>query len=373
MKLRWGICMKVAIIGAGTSGLACAIELERNGIMPAIFERNDFIGEYNSHVSAFLKLISRPVPDPLKYIEKYFGIKINPLNPLSKVIHFSPNNQVDVTGSLGYFFIRGREENSFKNQLHKIVKSKVHFNTFVQPEEIERDFDYVVVADGHWSVPSRFGIWQEVMHTWVKGGVFEGDFEAETLQVWFDNKLTNGAYIYLAPYSKSRAVIAQIVQGIEQQEINNYWQSFLSQHNILKKYNLIETWELPHHAGLVTTNKVRNIYFIGAAGGGAEPFLGFGQFNAVYQGVMAARSISHGYDMKHLLKDLNKKSIELTTLRTLLNAATNENYDLLLTIMKLPGYRSLLYNTNINIIKFLATLTKPYAKNKLSALRNMGG
>lgn len=365
--------MKVAIIGAGTSGLACAIELERNGIKPVIFERNDFIGEYYPHVSALLKLISRPVPDPLKYIEKYFGIKLNPLNPLRKIKHYSPNNQVDVSGSLGYLFIRGREENSYKNQLHKMVKSKVNFNSFVQPEEIEQDFDYVVVADGHWSVPSRFGIWQEVMHTWLKGGIFEGDFKEDTLELWFDNKLTNGAYIYLAPYSKNRAVIAHIVQGIEQQEINNYWQSFLSQHNILKKYNLIETWELPHHAGLVTTNKVRNIYFIGGAGGAAEPFLGFGQFNAVYQGVMAARSIAHGYDMKYLLKDLNKKSIELATLRSLLNAATNKDFDRLLTIMKLPGYRSLIYNSNFNIIKILATITKPYAKNKIDALNKLGG
>ncbi len=38
--------LKVAIIGAGTSGLSCAIELERHGIYPEIFERNSFIGEY---------------------------------------------------------------------------------------------------------------------------------------------------------------------------------------------------------------------------------------------------------------------------------------------------------------------------------------
>lgn len=30
--------VKVAIIGAGTSGLSCAIELEKHGIYPVIFE-----------------------------------------------------------------------------------------------------------------------------------------------------------------------------------------------------------------------------------------------------------------------------------------------------------------------------------------------
>jgi len=32
--------MKVAIVGAGLSGLSCAIELERHKIKPVIFEKN---------------------------------------------------------------------------------------------------------------------------------------------------------------------------------------------------------------------------------------------------------------------------------------------------------------------------------------------
>ncbi|MGE5405685.1 MAG: FAD-dependent oxidoreductase, partial [Candidatus Saccharibacteria bacterium] len=32
--------MKVAILGAGIAGLACAIELERNGIVPVVYERD---------------------------------------------------------------------------------------------------------------------------------------------------------------------------------------------------------------------------------------------------------------------------------------------------------------------------------------------
>ena len=110
--------MKVAIIGAGTSGLSCAIELERNGINPVIFERNGFIGEPYPHVSAFLGLITRPASDPIKYMDKKLGIKLKPLNQFRKVIHYSPNNQVTVTGHLGYFMIRGMGENDVKTQLH---------------------------------------------------------------------------------------------------------------------------------------------------------------------------------------------------------------------------------------------------------------
>ncbi|KUO77697.1 MAG: hypothetical protein APF77_13220 [Clostridia bacterium BRH_c25] len=347
--------MKVAIIGAGTAGLSCAIELERNGIYPVIFERNGFIGEYNPHVSAFLGLITRPASDPIKYMDKKLGIKLKPLNQFRKVIHYSPNNQVSVSGSLGHFMIRGKEENSVQGQLYKQIKSQVQFNSFVKPEDLENEFDYIVVADGHWSTPTHYGIWQEVMRTWLMGGIFEGDFEEHTLQMWLDNELTNGVYIYSAPYSKNKAVIAHVVQNIEQNELNDYWHRFLESRDILKKYNMLEFWELPHHAGIVTTNRVGKIYFAGAAGGGAEPFLGFGQFNAVVSGVMVGRSIAQGSDINVLMKAARKKSQELHTLRQLLNAATNQDFDRLLMIMKTPALRTLVYRTHIDIIKLLST------------------
>lgn len=347
--------MKVAIIGAGTAGLSCAIELERHGIYPVIFERNDFIGEYQPHVSAFLGLITRPVADPIKYMDQILGIKLKPLNHFRKVIHYSPNNQATVSGNLGYFMVRGKEENSVKNQLYSQIKSQVHFKSFAQPEDLDKEFDYIVVADGHWSTPSRYGIWQEIMRTWLKGGIFAGDFEDDTLKMWLDNELTKGVYIYLAPYSKNKAVIAHVVQNIEHEEINSYWQRFLESHDILKKYDMLESWELPHHAGFVSTHKLGKVYFVGAAGGGAEPFLGFGQFNAIVSGVMTARSIARGTDINLLLKDLTKRSHQLYTFRPLMNSATNQDFDRLLTVMKAPGLRSLVYNTNIDIIKLLSS------------------
>jgi len=350
--------LRVAIIGAGTSGLSCAIELERHGIKPVIFERNGFIGECYPHVSAFLELITRPAADPIRYMDKKLGIKLQPLHSFRKVIHYSPNNQVTVTGSLGHFMIRGKEADSVKNQLYRQVRSEVVFNTFVQPEELEAEFDYVVVADGHWKLPERYGIWQETMQTWVKGAIFEGDFEPDTLQMWLDNDLTRGVYMYSAPYSAKKAVIAHVVQNIRQEDLNDYWSGFLKSRNILKKYNMLESWERPHHAGTVTTNRVGRIYFIGAAGGGVEPFLGFGQFNAVYTGVMAARSIAEGRDIDRLLGMLRKKEQQLSILRGLMNTATNKDFDRLLTFMKTPGLRSFVYRTDINIIKLLSLILK---------------
>lgn len=346
--------MKVAIIGAGIAGLSCAIELERNGIYPVIFERNSFIGEYHPHVSAFLGVITRPVSDPIIYLDKALGIKLTPLNKVKKIEHYSPNNKAVVSGSLGYLLVRGNENDSVKNQLYRQIKTNVHFNSFVNSEDIEHEFDFVVVADGTWTTPQRYGIWQEVLRSWVKGGIFTGDFEKHTLKMWLDNDLTKGVYIYCAPYSKSKAVIAHVVQNIEPEELNDYWHRFLRSRSILKDYDMQESWELPHRVGFVTTNRIGKIYFAGVAGGGVEPFLGFGQFNAVISGVMTARSIAHSYDINLLLKDLRKKNQELYILRSFLNKAKNQDFDRLMTFMKIPGLRSAIYKTDIDIIKLLS-------------------
>jgi digeranylgeranylglycerophospholipid reductase len=181
--------------------------------------------------------------------------------------------------------------------------------------------------------------------------------------MWLDNELTKGVYIYSAPYDKNKAVIAHVIQNIEHEDLQGYWHKFLNSYGILKKYNMLETWELPHIAGFVTANKVGKIYFIGAAGGGVEPFLGFGQYNAMITGVMAARSIAYNVDINFLLGNIRKKSKELVTLRPLLDAATNDDLDKLLTFMKTPGLRSLIYNTDIDIIKHISNGLKLVSKN----------
>jgi hypothetical protein len=73
------------------------------------------------------------------------------------------------------------------------------------------------------------------------------------------------------------------------------------------------------------------------------------------------------------LKDIHKKSRELSALRPLLNAADNKDFDRLMTIMKTPGLRSLVYRTDIDIIKILSTGLRLVAYEKKIASQIKGG
>jgi hypothetical protein len=89
---------------------------------------------------------------------------------------------------------------------------------------------------------------------------------------------------------------------------------------------------------------------------------------------MIARSIAYGSDINLLLREVTKKSEELKILRPLLNAATNKDFDRLMSIMKTPGLRTLVYRTDIDIIKLLSTGLKLVSgENKGQASQTKGG
>jgi digeranylgeranylglycerophospholipid reductase len=59
--------MKIAIIGAGISGLACALECEKLGVTADVFERQHSVGWIWPSVSGWINLFNRNFgDDPIK-------------------------------------------------------------------------------------------------------------------------------------------------------------------------------------------------------------------------------------------------------------------------------------------------------------------
>ena len=81
--------MRVAIVGAGPSGLACALELERRGIYPDIFERSSRVGHPIPRVEVLLQLFERPLRNQLRYLMENHNLEFKPLSPLRRVVMYT--------------------------------------------------------------------------------------------------------------------------------------------------------------------------------------------------------------------------------------------------------------------------------------------
>jgi digeranylgeranylglycerophospholipid reductase len=341
--------MKVAIIGGGFSGLACAHELERLGVSPDIYEKRESIGEPISHVTADLEMSHRPVRDALDYFRECLNIRLEPLERLKTIVHFSPHVKTVVKGNnLGYLLENTSSPLSIKKQLLRDLKtSRIILNTEAHPLKLKKDYDYIAVATGNYIFPNEFGLWQEWLQCYVRGALVYGSFDPGALLMWLNKDYCKNGYAYLAPFDKDRAALILIVTDINEREIDHYWDLFIYSENL--GYSIGEQFKLEHRAGFVYPRIIENMMMIGNAGGGLDPFLGFGLFNSLVSGVSAARAIAAGFDYEKQIKKIMNRNKDMREFRKVFNTMTNRDYDNLLTAMKFPGFRSLAYNFPVGI------------------------
>ncbi len=355
--------MKVAIIGAGLAGLCCAHELERLGLKPVIFEQNSFIGERINHVAAVLDISHRPIPDIINYMKKEFHINIQPLSTINTLEHIAPNKTTTINGFYGYFFKYSKEADSVKCQIYdKLKHTKTYLSVVGDYETLSKEFDYVVVANGNASYTKELGLWQSWLKTYVRGAVILGDFDPNRLIMWVNKDYCKNGYTYMTPFGKDRAVVILVTTDVNEKEIDNYWELFLQGENI--NYPIVEEFKMQHESGFAYPFVLGNLIFIGNAGGGVEPFLGFGLLNASTMGVSAARTIALGWSFEKQIKNIMQRNDEFRRFRKMYNTMTNNQYDMLVASLGLPGIKQLLYSTNINLSKYGAIASKLLLKRE---------
>lgn len=351
--------MKVAIIGAGVSGLACAIELERHGIFPVIFEQRHRPGELYDHCAAILELFSRPY-DPLANLRGQFGLDLRPLATIKTITMKSPGKKSNITGKLGYFFLRGQGPLSLESQLYQKVRSKIITNTRADCISLSRQFDYVVVANGNYDIARTSGIWSLVYPTNLMGGTVIGNFDVTKMLMWVDTRYSKTAYAYLAPMEKKRAFLALVAPESTAEEARYRWKLFweLEKH----PYDLINEILVVHNAGFVYPHQVGNALFTGIAGGFLDPFLGFGALSSMKSGVLAARAIAGGKRYEDLIVQMKEDMKHSLVFRDLLSDIKNQSYDRLVAVLGVPGIKHLIYNTNIDFLRIGAAAADQFNK-----------
>ena len=334
--------MKVAIVGAGLSGLSCAIELERHKIKPVIFEKRAHVGEAFYYSMIMPRVINRPVMDPIKYLKKEYGLNLVPHNHIKKMIICSSRSKAVERGSLGYIFRRGFPASALEKQLLNHVNSQIVFNQYVEPENIKNEYDYVVVAAANSITAKRLGIWTDTFNAQVRIATILGKFIPTETFMWQDTRYAKNGFCYLIPSSTKEASLVQIVNGITSYELDYYWKEFLFTEDI--QYYIFGTSDTEHDGGLVQPRQVENLIFVGNAAGFTDDLIGCGGFNAIESGMLAARSIALGKDYNTLSRPIFEDVERLHQFRKAVNTLDNSEMNHLTKFLGLPIIKNVIYN-----------------------------
>ncbi|MDO6354707.1 NAD(P)/FAD-dependent oxidoreductase [Caloramator sp. CAR-1] len=361
--------MKVAIMGAGISGLSCAITLERYGIMPTIFEKRNRVGDRFINAEAMFEILNRPIKDCIPYIKEKFSIDLQPIKEVNKLTIHSKNEKSDIIGKIGYTNIRGRHENSFENQLKKQVKSNIIFNSKYEYEELCKEFDYIVIATGDGEYATHLGNYRCDLTCTIRGATVVGNFITDNPHVWFNYNIIPKGYAWLIPFSDKEANLVIAYPDYPNNiklDINDMWEAFynLACSELKQSLKITDRFEITRYMmGICIRPKIDNTYFIGNCFGTISPGLGFGQFASVLTGVYCAYDILGRAKYEILTKPLFKNYYNSLILRRFLEGLDDYEIDKLVRnlnnklinkfVSKICGN-----NMRIDILK----LSTPYMK-----------
>ncbi|MCM3160743.1 NAD(P)/FAD-dependent oxidoreductase [Metabacillus litoralis] len=362
--------MEIAIMGAGLSGLACAITLERNGITPTIFEKRSKVGDRFVNGEVLLSIFTRPVHDCIASLSEEYGIYLKPTSNIQKMELYSKYEKTIIEGHLGFTNIRGREQDSFESQLEQQTKSAIYFNSEETYEQLLRKYSHVVIATGDGAYAKKTRNFREDLTVSIKGATIEGSFDRYTVMAWIDYDLAPYGYCFLIPFSENEASISIAIPDLPVNanvNINNLWDFFYEKVRSKFKQALPITDQFQvtrYPIGICRSGRVGNTFYIGNCYGTMMPFMGFGQYASILSGIYAAYDLCGFGRYEELMKPFRKSYEDSLVLRRAMEQLSNNGLDRI--IHSLGGYwgEKLFHTKTINPLKVASYLLRPYIKIK---------
>ncbi len=356
--------MKVAIIGAGLAGLACGHELLRNGIIPDIFEENDYVGEVLDFPVINIRLFNSLVFNPFKYLSQNFQINITPHYKLTELVTVTPTRTHIIQGNLGTILRRGIDDDTLANQILKDINIQIQYNTPVNFEDIQDRYDHVVISTGNLIAAKKLNVFKPLFDAYVRIATLKGSFRTNAITIWLNTKYARHGFAYCVPNSESEAYLILIVTNANYDEFEYFWNLFIKD-NI--RDQIVNAKDLRHSVGVVEPVKVGNLYLAGFSGGFIDSFIGFGAMQSILSGAAAGYCISHNKDYPAYIKKIVDSNMKKYEFRKAFDRLDNKALDRTTRFVTLPGVRQLIYNNPLARITQGAPLARLY--NKLSDYR----
>lgn len=325
--------MEVAIMGAGLSGLACAITLEKYGIKPTIFEKRNCVGDRFVNGEATFSILNRPIKDGLKCLSEKYDINLIPTDMVRKLVFHSKNEIASIEGTLGYVNIRGRHKDSYECQLENQVKSKINFNSTYEYEQLCMEFEHVVLATGDGTDASKLGNYRCDLTCTLKGVTVEGEFSTDIAHVWFIYDVIPKGYAWLIPFSEKEANLVIAYPDYPNNiklDINAMWETFynIACKDLNQNFRITDSFEITRYMiGICGKPIIDNTYFVGNCFGAISPGAGFGQIMSLLTGVYSAYDLCKLGEYEELSKPLFENYNNSLVLRRFLEGLNNDNID----------------------------------------------
>lgn len=351
--------MKVAIIGGGPAGLACALECQRLGVNADLFERNINVGWSWPSMNIWPNVLYHHMDDPRKLLKENYSLDFTPLNETNTIIMKSPNKKAVIKGKLGMTITRGKADESLENQLLlKINKIPIHYNSLMNYRELASKYDYVVVATGRETEAKDMGLWEEDEKITIIGALVIGTFDIYTSISYFNTEYAGTGYGRLTPFNKNSAILDLYIIGKPELQALELFEKFRQTENLLSFDYAFRKLPPPFSTGRVTKFQKENVLLVGRSAGLVDSLLGVGAIEALISGVLAARAIARGEDYDSMVRPFQSHIDNVSTFRKIINKFDNDDFDKLVSLLGTPGISQAIYNTNVNFVGMLGSILK---------------